>query len=380
MKVLLLSPLPPPCGGIATWTRNLLDYFQNGYDGYELIHLDTASRRIITDERLLTRIWYGVMETVSIIRKMTKILRKEDPDVVHLTSSASLALIKDLLIVIIAGRKGLPVVTHWRFGRIPDLAVRKNTEWRLLTMVIRYSSFAIVLDNKSKTCLDNVGLNNVAVVPNPAGPRLFNNLKVHDKEEYPRIHGQVIYAGHLVKGKGVRELVEACSSLSVVEKLCLIGPGDQNMISELNKVAAKRGDGKWLNICGELKWESVNEYLHSSELFVLPSYSEGFPNVLLEAMSAACPVLASDVGAIPDIVGADSESPGGICIPPADVEALRMAIVQMLADSEMLRSMGNNGRRRVIEKFSMYQISNQYKGLWKEVLATGKKHPVLITG
>ena len=138
MTILLLSPLPPPPGGIATWTKNILEYMAANPDGFEIIHQDTAIRsRDYMKTDVFSRMFYGTMEAIKTLVELKENIRKFKPDIIHLTSSSSFALFKDYLIMKIAGSNKIPVLVHWRFGRIPFMATSRNLEWQLLRRVSR---------------------------------------------------------------------------------------------------------------------------------------------------------------------------------------------------------------------------------------------------
>ena len=366
MKILLMSPLPPPCGGISTWTRSILDFFSTDAGGYEIIHLNTSSKsREITKEGMLYKIFHGTSDSLQIIKELKNNIRLYSPDVIHLTSSASLALIKDYFIIRIAKRNSIPVVVHWRFGRIPELAFRKNWEWKLLRKIVTESSQSIVIDDKSFNCLINNGVRNVVKIPNPAVNGVAGLLDQRTGDII-RKRGAVLYVGHLIKSKGLYELVEACSLLPEVQELILVGPGEDKIKKELSELAGQRRNDGWLSLTGPADKEQVYKNMLSSTLLVLPSYTEGFPNVVIEAMSAGCPVVATDVGAIPEILAVSSENPCGICIPAKDTHKLRDAISSLLNDQEKSEIMGLNGKISVLKNYAMTVVVKQYESLWNK--------------
>jgi len=113
----------------------------------------------------------------------------------------------------------------------------------------------------------------------------------------------------------------------------------------------------------------VGKILSFTGLFVLPSLWEGMPNAVLEAMSAAKPVVATHVGGVPELV-ADGET--GILVPPEDTEALARAIVDLLQDPPRGRSMGEAGRERVQAHFSMTAMVTKTDYLYQELLKAKK--------
>ena len=110
----------------------------------------------------------------------------------------------------------------------------------------------------------------------------------------------------------------------------------------------------------------------TAALLVLPSHMEAFPIVLLEAMAMGCPIVATTVGAIPDMLNANGQEKAGICVAPGDVEALRDAICQILKNPEIGVQLGICGRRKVVADYSMDRIFKQYWRVWNQVAAVNK--------
>lgn len=109
----------------------------------------------------------------------------------------------------------------------------------------------------------------------------------------------------------------------------------------------------------------LRTYLGGASLFVLPSRSEGFSNAIVEAMAMALPVVATDVGGNAEAV---VEGVTGRIVPAEDVEALALAMRDMLANPERAREMGSAGRQRVAERFTTEAMMNQLVATYKRVL------------
>lgn len=111
----------------------------------------------------------------------------------------------------------------------------------------------------------------------------------------------------------------------------------------------------------------VPAILAAAELAVLPTLREGLPNVILEAMAAGKPVVASRVGGVPELV-VDGET--GFLVPPRDPEALARGVLTLLGDPARAEAMGQAGRERVIRCFSLDRMVRETQQLYEELLAT----------
>jgi glycosyltransferase involved in cell wall biosynthesis len=366
INVLLISPLPPPVGGIATWTMNLKTHIEKNLSGIKLTIVDSTQKNMsITSESIFDRIFHGISNSLRIYSETKKCILKGKPTVIHLTSTSSLALFRDLLIINLGRQKRIPVIMHWRFGRISLLAKSRNWEWKLLKFVIRNSFCSIVLDIKAYNALLAAGLTNIYNIPNPLGPDFCSQAKQYYDNPSPKKDYSIVFVGHLIKEKGIYELVEACSQISVIKELLLIGPYEKLTETKLLQLADKRENAAWLKLTGTLNRADVLEAMQYSPVLVLPSYTEGFPNVILEAMAMGCAVIATDVGAIPEMLAISSETPCGICIPVKNAEKLKEAITSLAEDPGKAKILGTNGNNRVLQIYQLEKVVEQYKVVWE---------------
>lgn len=360
-KVLLLSPLPPPVGGIAKWSVNLLSYINDiGYDNF--VHLNTAlKKRSITDYSFIRRLYYGFFHSFTIIYKYIKIIVKQKPKVVHATTSASFGLFRDLILVFIALIFKIKFILHFRFGRIPDLSVKRNWEWLLIKLLSILSTEVIVIDLKSFNTLIAFGYKNIHLIPNPCSADVEVIAKSTDKKDRTI---DLLYVGHLLITKGVFEMVEAISKIEEEIDLYVVGPYENEVKRRMIEISRKKNNGTWLKIIGEKKGKDIYDLMQKSKILLLPSYTEGFPTVLIEAMACGCPVISTNVGAIPEMLGVNTSTPAGICIEPKDIEALKSKIELLFSNNELRNDMGLNGKSIVLSKYSMLQIYDAYFKLW----------------
>ena len=133
----------------------------------------------------------------------------------------------------------------------------------------------------------------------------------------------VIYVGRLVESKGMRELIEAHGRLAQRNpdlRLALIGDGV--MREQLGALISARGLDSSVLLPGGCEPEQVAEWIAAADLLTLPSWSEGYPNVVVEAIACGRPVVATDVGGTREII----DETNGILIPARDVDALEHAL------------------------------------------------------
>lgn len=368
MRVLLCTPynIGPRLvyGGIVVWARNIIDYYYNTTSKETCLQVVSFDRMVssitMTTERFLRRAWQGFADYRKPIKETKRQLNKEQYDVLHLCTSASISLLKDILVLRMAKRKGVRTVVHFHFGRIPELAQQRNWEWKLLQKVMKLADAAITMDLKSYTTLKNCGYSYVYSLPNPLSRSIIQQIGSEAAlvERQPR---KLSFVGYVIPTKGVFELVEACKEIETI-KLHIIGVANPEVRMKMQQMA---GNGDWLSFEGEVDHQQVIRELLSTDIFVLPSYAEGFPNVILESMACGCAIVTTSVGAIPEMLDMESDGPCGLCSKPKDVESLRHNIRYFLEHPEEARNYGERAMKRVNEMYAVEKVWNRMQEIWK---------------
>nr|WP_320947278.1 glycosyltransferase family 4 protein [Bacteroides intestinalis] len=359
---MLFSPIKP-VGGISTWTLNILDYVKVNGESLAFSDASLFFKKGINSTSFFKRYFLsGLFDTIILFFSFIYSIVKYRPSVIHINTSASLALFKDYFYVCIASLFHAKVVFHYHFGRIPEIAKKCNWEWKLLQSCIRKSKQVIVIDPMSFDTLIRYGFaEKIVYVPNPCSSLVQSIAKraVSDKQK-----GHFIFVGHVIPFKGVIELVEAFVSIDIPLRLTIIGLCSKEMEKILRNIATRK-PGNWLSIVGNKSQDFVLEEMQIAEALILPSYTEGFPNVILEAMACGCPVLATSVGAIPEMLSVDSRNDAcGLCFSPCSVDALRDAVIEFIDSPVDKIKFAVNGKKNVLNSYTMDIVYPQYKKVW----------------
>ena len=197
------------------------------------------------------------------------------------------------------------------------------------------------------------GVREAAVVPNVTGG-LEVGPAVAEPGEAP---GYLLFVGRLRIRKGVEVLLEALRSLEV--RLVIAGDGEHRTV--LERRASELELGSKVRFLGRRDASQVRGLLGGARALVVPSIYEGMPLVVLEAMEAGVPVVASRVSGIPEVV---EDGRTGWLVPPEDPEALAAALAQVLANPAEAMRRGEEGRRRVCERFRPAHAAR----LWREIV------------
>ena len=366
MKVLLVSPYSEKMvGGIINWTKYIIDYHrENGGDvDLTLLYNENASQ-VMDTSTPFARFRVGICNYIPVVRQFKEKVSSEHFDVAHICTSASFGLIRDLLVARAAKRRGVKVVAHMHFGRIPQVLKSNGWESTLLFRLFKKVDYVVVMDQASFDVLRAYGLRNVKYVPNPLSEEVQRVIdECRNIQEDQR---KIIFAGHVLPTKGVEELVMACSQIDNI-KLKLLGKiPDESYQEHLFTIAGKESE-KWLSIPGNQPFDAVIAEMKSCGMFVLPSYFEGFPNVILESMACGTPIVATSVGAIPEMLAVESDKPCGVCCEPMNVDALRRSIQFLLDNPQEAKEYGNRAKKRVREMYLMPIIWKQLVAVWRDV-------------
>jgi len=142
-----------------------------------------------------------------------------------------------------------------------------------------------------------------------------------------------LFVGWLEEKKGIFELLETCRNLSKsrVFELTIVGEG--NASESARRIVSEYGLDDRVTFRGWLAGSELEQVFVDADIFVLPSWAEGLPNVMIEAMAAKLAVVISEVGNIPDMVRDGEEA---LLIPPRNVAALQLALTNVI-DNKILR-------------------------------------------
>jgi glycosyltransferase involved in cell wall biosynthesis len=187
---------------------------------------------------------------------------------------------------------------------------------------------------------------------------------VPDVEVAPAPHsgpGTVIgTVGRLTTEKGIEDLVRA---LAQVPNAFLVVVGDGPQRDALSGLARDLGVADRLQITG---WSAqAASWIRRFDVFALPSHLEGFPLVVVEAMLAGKPVVATDVGSVSEAV---VEGETGLLVPPGSPTALADALNRLIADPAEAARLGAHARERAVRHYSADVMAEQFSSLYREIV------------
>jgi glycosyltransferase involved in cell wall biosynthesis len=285
----------------------------------------------------------------------------------------------DLLGLWAARRVGLPVVGVSRGWTAENWKVRGYEA--LDRFALRHMDRVVCVSRGQAVKVRRAGVvpEKMRVIHNAIDVNRFNRRAPDAREKlqnyFPSPRRWIIgAAGRLSQEKGIDVLVEAAAHVIASQpEAGFIVFGDGGLREKLFRQAETRGLSGRFILAGFRS--DLDALFPSFDLLALPSFTEGLPNVVLEAFAAAVPVVATDVGGVPEVVDVGHN---GFLVPPGDSRALADRILDLLASTVERRRMGRNGRERVRASFTFAAQAEGYRLLLDE-LAPAPRHRELAT-
>lgn len=240
----------------------------------------------------------------------------------------------------------------------------KSKGKKILRMLNNSHAVTVVSNNlKDELIKNNIQKNNISVIPNGVDIEKFKVLnkescrtKLNIKINEP----MVLYVGRLSEEKSVSTLIEATSKLiqsNCKIKVYLVGDGPLHQY--LLDLVDRLNISKNIIFIGKVEHSEISTWMGATDYFCLPSLREGCPNVILEALGSGRPVIASRVGAIPDIVTNES----GILFTPKDVDGLAKALNNAITSKWDSKDISNS-----VQKLSWDEAAKKYYHVFKNAI------------
>jgi len=291
----------------------------------------------------------GILKIITLIKK-----GKYDIIHVHLFPADIFAALASLF---------LPKDIVWIFSESCDRNRRRSHKFYKILDGFTYSRYLkiICISKQVELALlnwipSNKGKTKVILDAVPI-PKFLNlcSVKTYD----------ILFVGRLTKQKGVDILLKAIKILkneySRNMKIAIVGDGE--LKENLNNLTVELGLNKEVKFLGVR--EDINGIMNSAKIFVLPTRFEGFGMVIIEAMSNMLPVIATNVGPIPEII---ENGKDGILVPPENPKALARAINDLLENEELRKKLSKAAYKKVREKYSIDTYSVRMLDFYKSLV------------
>jgi len=340
-----------------------------------------AQTSLRAGRRLASRMFYNLPGSKQFIRRRTQpalsamangyysgcrdFLRNRKPDVAHVMTPTPGAM----MMIRAAHGAGVPVI-YQELG-IPYHPPGFDYYREFTSVLPLCSEIAALSPRLVEQCREKLAhRGGLSIVP-IMSDEIANGHRAHSREPDLVTFG---FAARLEEVKGPMILMEAfgaayrrCPNIA----LNVAGDGSQRQ-----KIAAR---AKALNVASRYRYHGVythpeerRAFMQSLDVFVMPSFTEGTPNSIVEAMACGVPIIATEVGGIPDMLGKDA----GITVSPGDREALADALQCLANDPELRSTMGRAGRERYAKLFSPDAVVPVLTSTYERVISRHARQPL----
>lgn len=350
IKVLMIGNHQSVKGGITSVIQQLLSFDWDSA-GVEMKFIPTY-----IEASGIKKIAYFIRAYMNI----EKAMRTNKPDVVHIHMSYRGSFYRKYAIHNLCKKYGVPDIIHLHGSEFQKWYNESDdkTKLKIRTLLRESASFIVLGEKWNKIIYDIESKTKTVVVSNTVH---IPNYTV----KWSDTKFQILFLGVLIKRKGVEDLIRAVGLLKKNEKLgnlhfVIAGTGAEKV--HLKKLANEQQVEQWIEFAGWTDGAAKEKYLKESQALVLPSYNEGLPIAVLEAISYGLPVIATDVG---DMAAAVKNGENGFLVTPGNISELADRIVRIASDKERYMRMSRKSKEISESKFSdtsyFKEILNCYK-------------------
>lgn len=363
--VLNIAPPASGTGGIAF----LADLEQRSAlaERYRLIRFPLARR----DEPDRTP-WHRLVRTVDRGGALVAALLRHRPALAQIHTASKGSFWSNAAAGRICLRLGCPFVFRIHGGAFADFLEELSPERRAQAGAALRSARAVAFlsDRWAERIQELVGELNWTVIPNAVE---FPMIPAEERPaRAPDTLVTFLFIGTLRPLKGLYELIDAARILrdrggKPPVRFLIVGGGRDDEEAAIRAHYAKDPTGT-MEFAGIQRGEGKLNAFRQADALLLPSHTEGQPLVILEAFAAGLPVIATTVGAIPEMIG---EGTHGFLIPPRDPEAIAQAVVRLATDPALRQRMGETNQARFREQYTLERYVERVDRHWKQALSRG---------
>ncbi len=307
--------------------------------------------------------------TDALASKLFEVARDESLDLVHMHYAIPHAVSAHLAREMLRPSRYLPVVTTLH-GTDITLVGRDPSFLPITRFGIEQSDAVTSISNYlRKATLDTFGINcPIRVIYNFIDANYYRRTPHEELRRRIAPDGEKILL-HISTFRPVKRITDCIKVLALIRKsglgakLVMCGDGPERQGAE--RLAARLGVADCIKFVGKQPQSQIRDYLSLADLLLLPSLTESFGLVALEAMACEVPVIATRVGGIPEVV---VEGETGYMFDVGDVRTMAEAALSILTDDRRREEMGKKGRVSAVTRFSTESIIPQYEDLYRSII------------
>lgn len=369
IRVLISGHLPPPIGGMATYYQNLLASPLDRFVDYQFVQTSSQKRQLSTSGRAS---FYNLFSAIQDCARYARAVNQYQPNIVHIGTAFGLSFFKHSYCVFLAHFRGIKVILHPHCS-LSVLYDDQSKLWKWFFKLVLKRVDAIIAMSQEWLQVESIlPGKKVFYLPNFIDIDFYQSaLENHQAELRNSQPTNLLYLGYLGKAKGTFDLIDAASILYKQGCKCvfdLVGseltPGELDLLQEKIRMLNLQGI---VRLNPPAYGKEKLPYFQNADIFVYPSYHEGVPMAVLEAMASGLPIIATRVGGLPDLVHEN-----GFLIDPGHPDQLAGAIDRLAKDSRKRLEMQSNSYQVVFERFNINRHISDLVEIYRFIHSEGK--------
>ncbi|GAA2743646.1 hypothetical protein GCM10009868_18230 [Terrabacter aerolatus] len=353
-------------GGIATWARLVIEVL--GED-FTFVVVDTAQHYMDLGQTSFSRrLIFGTRDAATrIFETLNLVSRKTRPNVAYIAAAPSLGFwVRDMLLIHVLASFRVPIIVHLHGGDTVGFFGRgRVSRWYARLSLSRASKVVSITPDIYAELVDVLGDERSAYIPN-----MLATTDVAVRRPAPSrkdgCRSMVVHVGWQSIAKGSLDVVEVARLMPHFD-FVLVGGVPVDFAGRLDRAV---GDVDNVLIAGPMTPTDLDRLYELADVLLFPSISEGFPMVVLEAMSHGLPVVATDVGAIREMIGANSADAAGLVVSRDDstfIQSLVKAVERAVLDESFASAARASGPQRVARLYSVESVMPRLRRVIKDL-------------
>jgi glycosyltransferase involved in cell wall biosynthesis len=342
-KILVIGTLPPPAGGMETIMEQMTHL---KVEHYTIIPFNVAKNKLIKSNIIFNSINF----MYRCIKLFITILIKK-PSLIHIHTTVERDFWQKAIFFKIAQVLKIKTILHLHGGAFPKFYQTSNNKKTIIN-ILQSANGLIVLTNRWKEFYQQIKANkNIHVINNAID---LKSLKKYYKYKQKSKQLKLLFVGRISKPKGIYELLEAIKMLKKENiHLNIMGAFNNNEM-EIKKLCQKYSIEDKVTFLGVIQGNDRFKHFANSDIFILPSHWEGLPFSILEAMAFGMPIIATKVGAIPELIKKDN----GILIPIKNSSEIHKKILFFIKRPKIIKTISKRNKQ-TMKQYDILNFQNR---------------------
>lgn len=346
MNVLMIGPGRGLKGGISSVIES---YYEVELDKMiDLYYLET-----FIDGNKYTKVKFALHA----LKKFDELVR--DKEIIHIHMSSRGSFYRKSLFVLKASKMNKKIILHIHGSEFETFYKEECNELmkKYVRFIFKKCSKVLALSEEWKEILSQiVNKEKIEVLDNSIIVKEDKNKKDYSAKK-------ILFLGRVGKRKGVYDILQVAHKIiSKYPDVKFIIAGDGE-VDKVKKICIDKEINKNIEIIGWVSGDDKVKLLNEATVYLLPSYNEGMPISILEAMAYKLPIISTNIGGIPQLISNNSE---GFIFEPGDLEKLEEVLDKILEDRDLRERLGNNSFNKVNSKFNMEKNILKLCEIYKE--------------